>query len=585
MIAVTGIVVLHSAALGLLLSGVVLWAGAIVRPARRSALRRRALGALIIWPAGAGVLGVTAVDATGAAAWASAAVAGAVAGAVAFPTRRGVIGLRRRQAAGVIGGIALAVATIVAAGSQASLGLGARLGWCAALLAAPVVGFALFTSSAAARMKLTLSVAVAATFASTAALVLGAPSVVVVAVGSVIVAVVVAGSPWAGRYRTGDPAHSSVAGAVVAVIAVAVVVVPSAVPLELPPAPVTSAADEVGVTVAPPVSPAKIPSFEECNATGGYALGCFVDYFTDRASLAGVDVAVTELEIAFETNPATPFASYCHETAHALGVIAFADLGDRSAALAGAPDACAGGFYHGVWDSYLAEMSDEEFLDALPTMCAGEQNSGLGSWSCEHIAGHDVGRRATSPNDGVQACRTFAADQLVWDRCVAGAYMEHFSDVSYLESVTGESAAKVFEVCRAADDDMKALCYGESWTAVLITAENNFPDAFASCVASAEEAYVPRCLRAVAQGVAFQARFEPAVIIELCSSLGEASWSEACLEQNGGVVTLSTGDRALGEQVCAAIDDVEVAAVCLVGVAGNAEVVASAAPGAPGAHD
>lgn len=346
----------------------------------------------------------------------------------------------------------------------------------------------------------------------------------------------------------------------------------------------TSITAEPGISdpAGAPVAAGQVPEgFAACNTSEGYALSCFVDFFDGVADESGVTDAVTELNRLYTLSSDTQFASYCHETAHALGKRAFAETGDRDIALESGTEQCSGGFYHGVWQSFLDGIDDESFQARVGSLCAEEtEEDALRSWSCSHIVGHDIGRRsrAVDVNAGVELCREFSGDKIVWERCVAGAYMEYFSDVTFLEESRSMPASEVFDVCGGAPEDMKKFCYGETWTLVDVISENVIADAFGICSDHAEAAYVADCQAAVSQAVSFRNWFEPDRIIDACTALGRDDWSTACLERNGGVVTLSTGDPVLGEQVCAAIRDADAAQRCRTGVAGNATVVNSPMP-------
>ncbi len=152
---------------------------------------------------------------------------------------------------------------------------------------------------------------------------------------------------------------------------------------------------------------------------------CYREYFATRMRTDGADVAVGEIEALSTTDEFVKLD--CHQITHDLGEDAVHHYGSLAEAFTHGGAACWSGYYHGIVETELSELTDEELTATLPTVCTPVADPAytFDHYNCVHGTGHGVMLRF----DGdlfrsLEVCRSF---EDTWERasCWGGAYMQN----------------------------------------------------------------------------------------------------------------------------------------------------------------
>lgn len=221
--------------------------------------------------------------------------------------------------------------------------------------------------------------------------------------------------------------------------------------------------------------------------------GCYEDYYVALVKNKGVTVAFGDLKARYDQN--SYIKSQCHPIVHVIGSTATQLYPDVGTAYTKGDSFCWSGYYHGVMEGIIAQISREELASKMNGICGtipGKASYSFDYYNCVHGLGHGV--MAISQNelfDSLKLC-----DNLVgsWEQssCHSGAFMEnvivdnknHYTkylkpdeplypctvvedkykgtcylmQTSYMLKVTGGDFEQVFELCRQVGN-FSATCY------------------------------------------------------------------------------------------------------------------------------
>lgn len=166
-------------------------------------------------------------------------------------------------------------------------------------------------------------------------------------------------------------------------------------------------------------------SYRSCEDLSRWqALACYKANIFSAYERGGHELAVEYIEgLSVWQNPKS---TECHVIMHALGEAAYRTLGDPAEALRILNPSCAGGYMHGILQTYTEEKGDEFALKPDIVMGACEVNTDEKfEWECYHGLGHALSIALDNEYfDALALCDTLA-NQTPRERCYYGVFMEN----------------------------------------------------------------------------------------------------------------------------------------------------------------
>jgi mono/diheme cytochrome c family protein len=154
--------------------------------------------------------------------------------------------------------------------------------------------------------------------------------------------------------------------------------------------------------------------------------GCYLQAFGNLAYRKGPGKALAEFAEAIRTNPVVERG--CHPIAHTIGAGALLHYrGDVGLAFAEGTAACGSGFYHGLLEWKLADVSEDDVAPVAREVCNNTRirTSNFVYYQCVHGLGHGLMlyTRYDLP-DALDLCHSLTTD---FDRisCTGGVFMEN----------------------------------------------------------------------------------------------------------------------------------------------------------------
>ena len=197
---------------------------------------------------------------------------------------------------------------------------------------------------------------------------------------------------------------------------------------------------------------------------------CLAQLYTSMVQQEGVEPALDHLLALTQQSGEAVF--HCHEASHAIGRASMRSHDDIVAAFTDGYDVCDFGYYHGIVEAAADHLDDEEFRDAVPTLCAGlASENTLFYMQCLHGTGHAAALRANNDlNRGLEFCDELRETDTLADEqregalngCGTGVTMEWFSTASIAGSDSGAVSPPVSqprEVCAEVDERWQPECY------------------------------------------------------------------------------------------------------------------------------
>ena len=326
---------------------------------------------------------------------------------------------------------------------------------------------------------------------------------------------------------------------------------------------------------------------ERCVQTGGdtlmavtcYATSLLADY-RETNSLADT-LGVVE-QAFFSGGPlGRHFQNHCHESLHFLSrTIARETPGDKRQVIREGTDLCSAGFGHGIWEVIYADLTNDEFIAEIPTMCTGwdgeerteEGSAGIG---CRHILGHNLATRfrgevatvaamckVRDPQVAAQSPDLSRSEVQHRTNCLAGLFMEDFLDLTRNRTEDIPPGQKLFEVCAVPelleDEELGWGCYNEIGALLTPTVRYDPIAAIALCRTHADELDLhmelrTACYDSVARSVAPAIAYQVDEAIEACSRTNEEYLKGWCVRGLATAIMFNSNSRAFGDEVCAVV--------------------------------
>jgi hypothetical protein len=327
----------------------------------------------------------------------------------------------------------------------------------------------------------------------------------------------------------------------------------------------------------------KLANLSRCVATGGdapLAVACYANSLIDELRAGGTVASTLETvnEAFFAPPPVGPhFRNNCHETLHFLArKIAHEFEGDRRDLIRKGTDLCSAGFGHGIWEVIYADLSNDEFIAAVPTICRGwdgynRSQDGSAGIGCRHIVGHNLASRFVGKVDTVahyclerdpelaaQSAELSQDETIARGNCLAGLFMEDFLDLTR-NSGTRLSAAEAFSPCERplVADNVKVAwgCYNEIGALVSPAVNFNPVAGIEMCRSQAVKAKLDDVLRfacydSIARATVPAFDYDTDELISACSVSTDDEVRGWCAIGVGAAVMFNSNIRAEGERVC-----------------------------------
>lgn len=195
---------------------------------------------------------------------------------------------------------------------------------------------------------------------------------------------------------------------------------------------------------------------------------CLEASYSETVATKGVVEALESVRELLASAPQSRF--FCHEVSHAIGRASMRLYGDLAEAFRNGYDVCDFGYYHGIVEGAAGTMTDDEFRQAVPRLCADfASTEELFYMQCNHGLGHAAARRTN--NDmlrSLEFCDALAdAPQLTGERlagarngCGTGVSMEWFATVSAGDATAASpQVAQPREVCELVPDSWSNECF------------------------------------------------------------------------------------------------------------------------------
>lgn len=147
-------------------------------------------------------------------------------------------------------------------------------------------------------------------------------------------------------------------------------------------------------------------------------------------------------------------SSSCHEPAHKIGRLAYADVRDLEKALLAGNSVCEDGYYHGVFEEWgIEEGTSIKSVD--PNLCVKLRAAKPGV-VCEHGFGHGLWTGLRDVPQALRACRALTGAGL--QGCVSGVTMSFIQE----RKNPFKSPEEVLEFCKTYEEDIRVGCISET---------------------------------------------------------------------------------------------------------------------------
>ena len=255
----------------------------------------------------------------------------------------------------------------------------------------------------------------------------------------------------------------------------------------------------------PPVNSATPPAagITPLNCTGAKwdLLRCYGAYFRELVRTKDPLIAMMDLKARYAVDGFVK--AECHQLAHVVGRSAAAKYPSVSEAYIRGDSACWSGYYHGVMEEFLANISGGTTTISAATLnslCAdirkGPNDYSFDYFNCVHGIGHGVMYiRDNELFESLDLCSLFDG---TWERssCAGGAFMEnviadeknHFA--KYLKS------DDLFYPCNASPEQFKRDCYLMQTSYMLKQTSVDFVKVFDLC-SQVEAPYIDTCYQSL----------------------------------------------------------------------------------------
>jgi hypothetical protein len=231
-----------------------------------------------------------------------------------------------------------------------------------------------------------------------------------------------------------------------------------------------------------PSSNSSEPISDACLQQQVQTFGCYEDYYRLLVKTKGVAAAFVDLKQRYDQNGY--IKSQCHPITHVIGSTAGVLYGDVGKAYAQGDSVCWSGYYHGVMEGIIGQITSSELAKKMDGICAkipGKASYSFDYYNCVHGLGHGV--MAISQNelfDSLKLCDNISGG---WEQssCWGGAFMENIIVDNKNHFTKYLKPEDPLYPCDAVDDKYKSTCYLMQTSYMLKVTNSDFKKVFELC--------------------------------------------------------------------------------------------------------
>lgn len=267
-----------------------------------------------------------------------------------------------------------------------------------------------------------------------------------------------------------------------------------------------------------------------CTAMSVGQKNCYRDYFFGILKKDGATAAVTEVQRLYDAGD--EYVKFdCHQVVHQVGEDAINYYGSLAKAFSYEGSACWSGYYHGIVETKLAALTDEELRAELPTFCQDAIDGrpyAFPHYNCVHGMGH--GLMLDFKGDlfkTLEYCE-LVPDQWEMTSCVGGAFMENIVSAQISEAKTALRDDDLLYPCNVVADKHKYQCYQMQTSYILWKNGYDYDAAFGLCDTLTDEWRQP-CYVSMGRDISGNNLLAVDKVLELCAK-GDERFRDWCYQ-------------------------------------------------------
>lgn len=244
------------------------------------------------------------------------------------------------------------------------------------------------------------------------------------------------------------------------------------------------------------------------------------------------------------------FAGECHQVAHIIGRIAYAEFGIRRV-VETMPGICRAGIIHGAQEEWSDDKSLGDMAEQARTLCDGLEQLGAAALvTCTHGIGHSFEHELGDWVTAAQLCEQHLSN---WNaaNCVSGAVMS-FIDVETEAGRLRDDAAlrSVYDRCDTFGPLGTLECARAAGLAIMAGKGYDVASSAQLCMAG-KTALVEECMTGVGSENGYRNAADPMNAAKVCLTL-PGSVQDPCLAGSAWWVSTNLMDADLAKRICAA---------------------------------
>ncbi len=273
---------------------------------------------------------------------------------------------------------------------------------------------------------------------------------------------------------------------------------------------------------------------------------CLLRYFEAELRSSGPAHALAIL--AANQSRSDSIVVQCHQIAHELGRQSIAVTGDVAKAFEQGTAVCSSGYFHGIVESSLGALADNQLPEAVSKQCAAVPTEALRRFNCTHGLGHGLMIRLKGNLfASLQLCDKVEPASDV-SACGGGAFMQNIMDALAGSASAVYDRSNLQYPCDIVPDRHKTACYQMAPSLMLFLTERSFAATFQGCEAAGEQ-WQSTCYAGIGREVASTTRRDPRATLDQCTT-GPVDGVGHCINGAAADFVNELGTRETAEALC-----------------------------------
>jgi hypothetical protein len=273
------------------------------------------------------------------------------------------------------------------------------------------------------------------------------------------------------------------------------------------------------------------PPFTSLHCVGVTAnFACSMNYFELLTKTYGPRIAMEHLKLEYNLHP--EIVSNCHQLSHVIGNTAVDRYeGNIAKAFKDGDSFCWSGYYHGVVERAVKEISEETFIANADLLCAaipGKDRYSFDYYNCVHGLGHGI---MALKDDEVFASLPLC-DHLhgEWERksCYGGVFMENIMVDNRTHTAKNLKKDDLMYPCNTVETAYKEQCYLMQTSYALSQNNYDFKSTFALC-AGVDAAFRDTCAQSIGRDASGSTVSDVQKTIAYCSLGQDENQQKNCV--------------------------------------------------------